>query len=86
METKNKISSWNFPRLFRLLFGIAVSLYALWNGDPILLLPGGLLLLQGVLNIGCCCGSTCGTTTSQSTTHYQDIIKPYRPNEKQNNP
>lgn len=53
------LKGWNFMRILRLIMGIVVIVFAIFNHDTILGLAGGFLVLMSVLNIGCCGVGSC---------------------------
>ena len=47
-------SNWNGARIFRVSLGIAVIIYAIIKHDSMMGWAGGLVLLMGISNSGCC--------------------------------
>ncbi|GAA4420507.1 hypothetical protein GCM10023187_55820 [Nibrella viscosa] len=47
------VKNWNIMRIVRLVAGVAILWSAYANNQPLLGLLGGLLLIQGALNVGC---------------------------------
>jgi hypothetical protein len=60
--------NWDFMRLLRA--GLAV--WAIWQafgtGEWILLLPGGILGLQAIFNVGCCGSAGCAAPPARNQT------------------
>jgi uncharacterized membrane protein HdeD (DUF308 family) len=55
-------SNWHFMRILRLVLGgIAISQYFSMP-DPLLLILGGVFVVQGIFNIGCCGAGACEWT------------------------
>lgn len=55
---------WNIVRLLRLLIGFGLLIQGITGQHTITIAIGGLLFLQGVLNMGCC-GPVCNTSSFQ---------------------
>jgi hypothetical protein len=52
-------SNWHFMRILRLgLGGIAIAEYFTMH-EPLLLFLGGVFLIQGIFNVGCCGSGAC---------------------------
>lgn len=47
-------TSWSFMRVLRVGMGIAALIFAFKDHDYMLGIAGGLLLVMGMMNIGCC--------------------------------
>lgn len=78
---KNIFKEWDVIRIIRLILGVVLGGYALWLGDYLLSLLGGILILQAALNWSCCSAGGCGTAGSGKAT-YKDLVKPYEPEKK----
>ena len=58
-------TGWNLMRVLRAAMGIAAILFAVKDHDYMLGAAGGLLIIMGVLNIGCCGVGACGIPSNQ---------------------
>lgn len=58
------LQHWNIVRLLRLLIGLGLLIQGITGHHTIMIAIGGLLFLQGVLNMGCC-GPACNTNSFQ---------------------
>lgn len=59
-EFKNiLLTGWNFARLIRLGLSLVLLVQFFITGDSLLLFFGLFLLIQSLLNVGCCAGGTC---------------------------
>ncbi|HHG84247.1 MAG TPA: hypothetical protein ENJ82_05805 [Bacteroidetes bacterium] len=65
---------WNLARILRVGFGIVLLVAAFFSQDGITAVFGGLLLLQGMLNIGCI-GGACAVPRPESKPT-KESIKP----------
>lgn len=52
-------TGWNFMRLFRLGLAILVLIEAWKNSEVMFAVLGGILLLQVIINVGCCGTAGC---------------------------
>lgn len=48
------LSNWHFMRWIRLIIGIAIAIHAFQKQDIISAMLAAFLLLQSILNAGCC--------------------------------
>jgi hypothetical protein len=62
----NTSSSWNPMRIIRVLAGTGLIIYGISINYYLLSFLGGFLLLQGILNLGCCMTSSCSVTKENS--------------------
>ena len=56
---------WNFMRVLRMLVGVISIYYAVDRADAILGVAGGLFILSGVFNVGCCGTTGCNIPQSR---------------------
>lgn len=54
------LSQWGFARIIRLVLGIVVLIQGIQATSIMLSVFGGLFILQGLLNAGCCGANGCG--------------------------
>jgi hypothetical protein len=59
------LPTWNLTRVLRVLFGIGFLAFGLVNHDGLTTILASLVLLQGVLNVGCM-GGACAVPPSGS--------------------
>lgn len=62
---KNLLKDWNTMRIMRLLAGAVSTVVGVIENNGILLFLGIFLMIQALLNAGCCCGSSCGSGNSK---------------------
>ena len=64
---------WDMMRLLR----ASIAGWAFWQafstGEWILLLPGGILALQAIFNVGCCGSAGCAVPTARGNTADPEI-------------
>ncbi|MFC0774602.1 hypothetical protein [Terrimonas alba] len=56
---------WNFMRVLRMLVGVISIYFAVDRADVILGVAGGLFILSGVFNVGCCGTTGCNIPQSR---------------------
>ena len=61
------LKNWDFMRLLRAGLAGWAFLEAFRTGEMLLLLPGGLLAMQAVFNVGCCGSAACAAPPARST-------------------
>lgn len=66
-------TGWNFMKILRVGMGLVALTFAFKDHDYILGIAGGLLLVMGVMNIGCCGVNGCYTRTHRSGTNKKAI-------------
>lgn len=69
---------WDAMRIFRLIAGIGIGIYAISSKEYVFFFLAGMLLIQAILNISCCGASGC-STSKNSKQVYKDVIKTYKP-------
>lgn len=57
---------WQFPRIFRIVVGLAAVIFAVIKHDSIMAVAGGLLLVMGLTKTGCA-GGSCGIPAKKDT-------------------
>jgi hypothetical protein len=60
------LPTWNLTRLLRVLFGAVLLVFGIANGDNLTSILAGLILLQGVFNVGCMGGACAVPRESRS--------------------
>ena len=70
------LRNWNLMRVLRLSIGVWAIIAAFQTKEAVLGVMGGVLLVMGVMNIGCCRVSSCGTpmTTKKSISQKTEEI------------
>ena len=64
-------------RVIRLLLGAAAIYYAFVSQDVLLGIAGGLFLLMGIFNAGCCMVGSCGIPNTSKRNKSHPAIKTY---------
>lgn len=60
-------TGWNFMRILRVSMGLIALMFAFKDQDYILGIAGGLLVVMGVMNIGCCGVNGCSIKVNNSS-------------------
>ena len=66
------LSGWNFNRILRAALAVAFIIAAAIQGDWIIMLAGGFLLSQALLNVGCCGMGGCDVPAPRKKTDSVD--------------
>lgn len=65
---------WDFPRILRLIIGLALITMAIITKDWTIALLGGFFSVQSVLNMGCCgIQQSCSTRAAASSKTVQEV-------------
>ena len=68
------IYGWDFPRILRLIIGLALITMAIITKEWTIALLGGFFSMQSVLNMGCCgIQQSCSTRTTSSIKKDQEV-------------
>lgn len=62
----NFLTGWQFMRWFRLVFGILITIQAVYSQDLFSGIIGSFFLFQAVTNTGCCGAAGCSVNTMGS--------------------
>lgn len=58
---------WSFPRVFRLILGMAAAIQGVMENELMLLVVGGLIALMAAFNVGCCGAAGCVISHGKKT-------------------
>lgn len=74
---KELFRNWSGMRIFRLVVGLALSIYVIISKDYAFLLFGLFFLIQAILNASCCGVQRCDTKKPEKEVGiYENQIKP----------
>ncbi len=77
---KRLLKDWDAMRVFRLIVGLFIAVYAICTKDYLLLMFSAFFLLQAIFNISCCGVQGCGSSNAKDEKGvYEDQVKPFKP-------
>lgn len=67
------LRNWNFIRLIRLVFGVALLLQSFYEKSAFAGFLGGLFVFQSLTNTGCCGSGSCSIPVTKKNDDVDDI-------------
>jgi hypothetical protein len=67
------LRDWNFMRIFRIVFGIAIFVRSIFDADLLLAIAGLFFIGMAVLNVSCCGMGACPTNPKGNGNATKDI-------------
>ena len=77
-EKNVSAGKWSRARIIRLVLGLGATVFGIVAHENILITLGIWLLLQGLLNMSCCCGGSCASN-GQGDAPLSRQVKRYDP-------